>query len=287
MRRDYITMAVAIVAIVIAVFSIIRVQNANVFQNAQMDTLDKIKSTGKINVCYVPFATAVIKDPSTGKLSGHSVNTIEYIASQINAKVNYVESTWGNLVTDVSTGKCDMTLYYFNLIPRAYTLAFTDPIIYEGNTAVVRTNDRRFDGIKDVMEFDNANYNVVVANGEAGHVFVKDNFKNAKVDVIDVEAGDVLGFMNAVSTGRADVAIVSVEGGNDFAKKHPEVKSLFATDPFSLNSSAYAMRQNDLKLLNFLNNALSMMEIKGMIRQFEKKYDAKIIYKKEQYLPSN
>jgi polar amino acid transport system substrate-binding protein len=136
------------------------------------------------------------------------------------------------------------------------------------------------------MEFDKSEYTVVVANGESGDIFVKDNFKNAKIDVIDVEAGDILGFLSAVSTKRADVGIISSMGGADFAKEHPEVRDVFAKDPFSLNPAAYAVRQDDLKFLNFLNNVLSMMEVKGLTRQFEKKYDAEIIYKKEQFVPS-
>ena len=279
-------MTVAAIAIVIAVVSMAKVQKANAPQSAKVDTLDKIKKTGEIKACYVPFATSIIKDPKTGELSGHSVDTVKYIADQINAKVDFVESTWGNLVADLTSGKCDMTLYYFNLVPRSYQIVFTEPTNFEGNTAIIRANDSRFANVKDVMEFDKSEYTVVVANGESGDIFVKDNFKNAKIDVIDVEAGDILGFLSAVSTKRADVGIISSMGGADFAKEHPEVRDVFAKDPFSLNPAAYAVRQDDLKFLNFLNNVLSMMEVKGLTRQFEKKYDAEIIYKKEQFVPS-
>jgi len=279
-------MAIAAIAIIIAGVSLVKVQNTNTVQNSKVDTLEKIKQTGELSACYVPFATSIIKDPDTGKLSGHSVEAIEYIANQINAKVNYVESTWGNIVADVASGRCDMSLYYFNLVPRAYTLAFTESLNFEGTTALVKTSDSRFNNVKDVMDFDKAEYTVVVANGEAGHIFVKDNFKKAKIEVIDVEAGDALGFLTAVSTGRADVGIVSAEGGNDFNKKHPELRNVFAKNPFSLNPIGYAVRQDDLKFLNFLNNSLSMMEVKGLTRQFEKKYDAKVIYKQEQFITS-
>lgn len=279
-------MTVAAIAIVVAVVSMAKVQKASAPQSAKVDTLEKIKKTGSFSACYVPFATSIIKDPETGKLSGHSVDAVEYIANQINAKVDFVESTWGNIVADVATGKCDMSLYYFNLIPRSYALAFTEPLNFEGSTALVRTGDTRFSNVKDVMEFDKPEYTVVVANGEAGHLFVKDNFKNAKIEVVDVEAGDTLGFLAAVSTKRADVGIVSDSGGSDYAKDHPEILNLFAKSPFSLNPVGYAVRQDDLKFLNFLNNSLSMMETKGITRQFEKKYDAKVIYKKDQYVPS-
>lgn len=284
MRRDYVTMTVAAIAIVVAAVSMAKVQKTNAPQSAKVDTLEKIKKTGSFSACYVPFATSIIKDPETGKLSGHSVDAVEYIANQINAKVDFVESTWGNLVADLVSGKCDMTLYYYNLVPRAYEIAFTDPLNFEGNTALVNANDSRFANIKDVMEFDKPEYTVIVANGESGHLFVKDNFKNAKIEVVDVEAGDTSNFLTAVSTKRADVGIVSSPVGEDWSKKHPEVRNVFAKDPFSLNPAAYAVRQDDLKFLNFLNNAFSVMELKGITRQFEKKYDATVMYKKDQFM---
>ena len=287
MKRDYVTMAVAVVALVLAVAGFTMKPDTAGQQTKNpvdmVDTMKKIREKGEIVACYVPYAEAVIKDQKTGKLSGHSVDTIEHIAKQVNAKVSYHETTWGNAATEVATGKCDVMLYFFDQIPRAFTVAFTRPIIFEGNGAVVKKDDTRFNNIKDITELDKPEYTIVVANGESGHNFVKENFKKAKIEVIDVETGDITKHLVAVSTGRADIGIISADGADSYVKVHPETQNIFAANPFSLNPTAYAVKQNDLKFLNFLNNALNTMEVQGTIKGFENKYNTHTIRQKVEY----
>ena len=198
--------------------------------------------------------------------------------------IEYQETTWGTAAADVSTGRCDVMLTYFNQIPRSFTIAFTKPLIYVGDSALVRADDSRFSNVKDIMEFDKAEYTIVVANGESGHNFVKDNFKNAKIEVIDVQAGDLLKFLSLVQTGRADVGIADSVSISLYQRVHPDTRDVFASNPFNLNPTAYGVRQDDIKFLNFLNDALTTMEVQGKLTEFEQKYDAHWIHEKRDYV---
>jgi ABC-type amino acid transport substrate-binding protein len=286
MKKDYITMAVAAIALAVAIsgFAVSKKSGSLAGQNNASDTLAKIRNEKQIDVCYVPYAQAVIKDPNTGELSGHAIDAIEYIAKQVGAKINYHETTWGDGATEIATGKCDVMLYYFNQIPRALNVVFTDPIVFEGNTALVRADDSRFNGIKDVMDLDKPEYTIAVATGESGDNFVTANFKNAKIERIDVEAGDIYKFLALVSTGRADAGIVSVEGANGYMANHSDVENLFAANPFSLSETGLAVKQDDVMFLNFLNNALSSMETDGTIKKLENRYNTSLVHKKFEYV---
>ncbi|MAG60692.1 hypothetical protein CL619_02790 [archaeon] len=283
MKRDYITMGVAVIALILAIVAFSSSLTVQTVDDGGSDTIAKIRDTGKLDVCYAEYPPAVIKDPNTGELSGHSVDTIENIVSQIGAEINYHESTWGGAAADVATGRCDVMLTYFNQIPRSFTIAFTKPLIFVGNSALVRADDSRFSDVTDVMEFDQIGYTVAVANGESGHNFVKENFKNAKIEVIDVEAGDLLKFLSLVSTGRADVGIADSVSISLYQQAHSDTRDVFAADPFSLNPTAYGVRQDDIKFLNFLNDALTTLEAQGKLAEFEQKYDAHWLHQKLEY----
>ena len=283
MKRDYITMIVALIALLLAGTSFFY-HSGTEFTGTGSDTLEKIRSNGKLDVCYAEYPPAVIKDPNTGKLTGHSIDTIEYIANQVGAKIEYHETTWGTATTDVSIGGCDVMLTYFNQIPRSFSIAFTHPLIFVGDSALVNADDARFPNVQDVMEFDKSEYTVVVANGESGHNYVKENFKHAKIEVIDAEAGDLLKFLSLVQTGRADVVIADSVSIALYQKEHPDTKDIFASNPFNLNPTAYGVRQDDVKFLNFLNDALTTLEVQGKLAEFEDKYDAHWLHENKEYL---
>lgn len=286
MKHDYITMAIAVVAILLSAFAVFHESRTAAVQQQSSDTLSKIRETGKFDVCYAEYPPGVIKDPRTGKLSGHTIDTVEHIAKLIGARIAYHETAWGNGATDVATGRCDVMLLYFNQIPRSFTIAFTHPLIYVGDDALVRTDDERFTTITDIMEFDKPEYTVVVANGESGHNYVKEHFKRAKIEVVDVEAGDLLKFLALVSNGRADVGITDSVSVALYQKEHQETRSVFGSKPFNLNPTAFGVRQDDIRFLNFLNDALLTLEVQGKLAEFEKKYDAHWLHLQREYVVS-
>lgn len=249
------------------------------------DTLDKIRRTGQIDACVVVYPPEVMKDAKTGALSGICIDTIKTIAEKMNAKVVFHESTWGNATADLASGRCDvMASFYDSLIPRAMAVAFTQPPIeYVGLSALVRTSDRRFKKVKDVFEFDRPDITVSVPTGEVGNVFVKENFKKAKIKPIDVESSDLNRFCVEVSTGRADVAIADMNEIALYAKAHPEVTDLFGTRQFYLAPASWAVRQTDFKWLHFLETALEFLNTQGTLPQIQKKYHAHFLRLDKQY----
>ena len=79
MKRDYITMGVAVIALILAIIAFSSSPTIQTKGDEESDTLAKIRDTGKLDVCYAEYPPAVIKDPNTGKLSGHSIDTIEAV----------------------------------------------------------------------------------------------------------------------------------------------------------------------------------------------------------------
>ncbi len=241
------------------------------------DTLARIQKTGSVDVCVIVSPPQVIKDATTGEYSGYMFDAMKAIVDRIGgADMRVTETTYGTGVADLQSRRCDIVVAdYFANIPRAATVAFTTPaLFFMGQSGIIRRNDPRFTNVKDIMDFDRPNITVAVATGDTGDVFVKENFTQAQIRRIDVEAADLTRFALEVSAGRADVAISDVNTIALFAKAHPEVTDLFATRPFGLNPVGWAVRQSDTAWLHFLETSLQFLETQGILKQLEQKYNA-------------
>lgn len=249
------------------------------------DTLDRIRRTGIIDVCTVVQPPGVIKDSKTGAFSGYYVDAMNMIADKINAKIIWHETTWGNATGDLAAKRCDLVAaHFFADIPRSLSVAFTiPPLEYGGLTALVRKGDDRFAHIKNVAELDRPEFTIAVPTGGAGDIFLREEFKKAHVKRVDVEASDISRFCVEVSAKRADVAINDTNTLGLYAGQHPEVVDLFQDHPFSLNPVAWAVRQDDIRWLHFIETALQFLETQGTLSQLEKKYHAHNLHLVKRY----
>lgn len=269
---------ISLLALVLALVSLKR--QPGDAQLVKDDTLAKILQTKKMDVCYAVWPPAVIKDSVTGKLSGHDIEAMETMAKEVGATINYHETTFGNMPAALQSGQCDIGTSLFIKIPRAAAVAFSRPILFGGNSGLVRKGDNRF---KTIADLDKSGIKVAVANGESGHIYAKSHFKNAQVVAIDVESSDLSRFLLEVTSGRADIGIADANTIRLFAASHPETLDVFANNTFDLNPDAFPVRHGDINFLNFVNNSLLYMQTSGMWEEFEKKYDAHWLHEVVQY----
>ncbi len=230
-------------------------------------SLDTIKRSRKLKVGYIVFPPCITKDTKTGKLGGHYVATVEEIARQAGWTAEYVETDWSTFAAGLATGRFDVSIApTFVTIPRSLSVAFTQPLFYAGNSAIIRRNDNRFHSIGDA---DRPDVTVAVTQGEAGHEYVKANFKNAKI-AVHPGPDEMLTFQD-VLTGRADVALGDAYVTAQFAKLHPsQVTDLFADSPYNLTPVSWAVRPADTELLLFLNSSIQALGSQGRLVEFER-----------------
>ena len=236
--------------------------------------LADIKAKGELNVCYIVSPPLMIKDGVTGKLSGHEIDLVENLAKEMQVKISYKESTFGNLAAAIQSGQCVVGPGFFTQIPRAEVVSFTRPLYYVGLSALGKTGETRF---KTVDDMDKEGVTIATATGEGGDNYLKQNFKKAKIVSINVDSADISRFMTEVSSGRADLAIADSNQIASYAKAHPETSDLFATNPFQLMPVAWALPQGDPGFVQFINTSIDYMESTGQIDAALKKYDAKWI----------
>ncbi len=270
-----------IITLLLSVFALQRSGSAPTgASSASNTTLTRVQQTKKMQVCYAVWPPAVIKDAKTGKLSGHDIDALEHIAAQIEATIEYHETTFGNMAAAIQSGQCDIGTSLFVKIPRAAAVAFSKPLFFGGNSGLVRKGDARFKTIEDV---DKPGVKVAVATGESGHIYAKDRFKQAEVISIDVESSDLSRFLLEVSSGRADIGLADADTIRLFAANHPETEDVFANKTFDLNPDAWPVRHGDTDWLNFIDSSLSYLQTSGQWAAWEQKYDAHRIHLVEEY----
>ncbi len=276
------SLSIIIILVVIScALSVIAFTRANGSSANTSDSLATMQKTKIMKVCYAIWPPAVIKDAKTGALSGHDIDAMELMAKEAGATIEYHETTFGDMAAAVQSGTCDIGTSLFVKIPRAAAVAFSRPILYGGNSGLVRRGDTRFSSIEDV---DKPGIKVAVATGESGHIYAKEHFKNAQIIPIDVESSDLSRFLLEVTSGRADIGIADANTIRLFAAQHPDTNDVFANNTFDLNPDAFPIRHGDNNFLNFVNNSLLYMQTSGKWAEFEKKYDAHWLHEATQYV---
>ncbi len=272
MDRKYTSVTiVALIALILSVATLASRDKATGTADLSENTLTKIQTTKTLDVCYAVWPPAVIKDATTGELSGHDIDSMHLLAKNLGATASFHETTFGDMAAGIQSGLCDVGTSLFVNIPRAAAIAFSDPMYCAGNSGLVRKGDTRFQTIADA---DKAGITVATATGEAGNIYAKANFTKATIASIDVQSSDLSRFLLEVTSGRADIGIADANTIHLFAAAHPETTEVFTTQPFGLSPVAFPVRQGNQDFLNFLNNALLSMQTDGTWSAFEKAYDA-------------
>ncbi len=235
------------------------------------DTFKKIKKEGVLRVGYLVAPPWIIRDPTTGKLSGTSVDAINEIGRLAEVRVEFVEATFATFIAGLQSHQYDLSICpTFSTIPRAKSVAYTRPQMYVGNSAIVRKGDDRF---KTLTDLDKVGIVVAVTQGEQGYEYAKANFKNAEIKILSV--GDQALTFSEVTANRADVALGDAWFTAKFAETHPDVRDLFADNPYNVTPVGWAVRYEDLTLLQFINTSLDYLESIGLLEELDRKYDAK------------
>jgi len=269
---------IAVVALVISGFAYSR--SGGMQGTATGDSLARILNTKVMKVCYAVWPPAVIKDATTGKLSGHDIDAMELMAKNAGVNIEYHETTFGDMVAAIQSGQCDIGTSLFVNGQRSAVVAFSTPVLYSGLSGLVRKGDTRFKSVADINQ---KGVKVATATGEAGDIFAKANLMNAQITPIDVESSDLSRFLLEVTSGRADIGIADANTIRLFAAAHPETVDAFATNPFDASPDGYPMRLGDNSLIIFVNNSLLTMQVNGTWSAFEKKYDAHWLHEVKQY----
>jgi polar amino acid transport system substrate-binding protein len=96
-------------------------------------TFDRVKQSKVLRIAALPGESPYFnKNIATGEWTGMAVEMAKNIATSFDAKIEYLESTYGNSVLDLQSGKIDLAFALNPTPQRALVIGFSRPVFMHG-----------------------------------------------------------------------------------------------------------------------------------------------------------
>ncbi|MEJ5348172.1 MAG: transporter substrate-binding domain-containing protein [Desulfosoma sp.] len=266
--RRFLSMALVIVGVVCAAFSVQAVTPHDIFQAS---TLNKILQRGTLivgmEVEYYPFEYADTK----GNPMGFDVDLAKLIAQELGVQVEIKDIEWTGLIPALQSGKVDMVISGMTrTLERAKAVSFTEPYFVTGLCALLSV--KRAADVNTVDQLNAPGRILAVKTGTTGDLVATKRFPNATINRFKDETACV----REVVDGRADAFFYDQIS---IAKHHSQNKETTRAilKPFTYEPFAMAIRKGDFDFLNWLNTFLDTIKGDGRYDELYRKHLGAVI----------
>jgi polar amino acid transport system substrate-binding protein len=210
-------------------------------------TFNRVQRTKVLRIAGVVGAEPYFsKNIATGEWSGFAVTMANDIAGVFGAKLDIVETTWGNSVLDLQSNKVDVS---FGLNPtpaRAIVVDFTNPLFYTA-FAIVGHGDFT---AKSWAELNNPAVTIAVDIGSSHELIARQMAPDAKIVALPTPSESVL----AVQSGRANCFVMTVILALAAKSKNPALGHFAIPTPVLSAPGCAALRNEPYnRMRDFMN----------------------------------
>ena len=228
-------------------------------------TVDEIKASGTINIGVFSDKSPFGYVDENGQYQGYDVYFANRIGQDLGVKINYVSTEAANRIEYLQTGKVDIILANFTVMPeRAQEVDFASPYM---NVAlgVVSPDSAVITSLEDIGPEDQ----VIVISGTTAETYLEKNYPNIKLQKYDAYAEAKTAFENGngVAWANDNTEVIA------FAIENPGytvgIPSLGSADTI-----APAVTKGNESLLNWLGDEIAAL---GKERFFHADYEATLL----------
>ena len=212
---------------------------------------------------YRPFA---IK--TDGGYSGHDIDVIETMAKELGVKIEYVPTSWPNLVKDLQGDKFDVAvggitrnvnrMRLFDMLPGYAPF---------GKVALVRAADKaRFTSV-DAMN--QPSVRVIKNPGGTNETYVLANLKAAQVSTHDKNAE----IPALIAEGKGDVMITETYEALHYSKADPRLHAAYLDKPLTpVNQLGFMLPADDADYSRVMQFTWDVLALRGVLQQEAQKW---------------
>lgn len=162
-----------------------------------------VQAAGKLRCGAAVFPPYVMRDPVTGEYSGFFSELCKQFGEEVlGVPVEFVDTTWDNIVAGLQSGKWDLSLALNRTPTRALAIAFSEPAVpYEITLVYNKSNPKVPEGASSLADFDVDGMTIAVVSGTAMDKSVTPLVEHAKI--VRLPSSDEARL--AVMSRRADV----------------------------------------------------------------------------------
>jgi polar amino acid transport system substrate-binding protein len=230
---------------------------------ASDSSIERIKKSGVLRIAVIVGQEPYFhKDLATGQWSGACIDMANDIATKLGAKVEVLESTWGNQILDLQSSKVDLTFAVNPTPERALVIDFSTPILVHSFTVITR---KGFEKPQTWADINKPEVKIAVDIGTTHETIARRYCP--KANILSFKARDEA--ILAVATGRADcnvsLAVLSVAT----LKKNPTLGELAVPRPLlTLPTNMGIRAETDRRDKDFLSAWADYNRSMGQTREW-------------------
>ena len=232
-------------------------------QDGRESTLERVQRTKVLRIAALPGELPYFnKDLVAGTWSGAAIEMANSIAAVFDAKLAYVESTYGNSVLDLQSNKVDLAFALNPTPQRALAIGFTHPMIINpfGCVAKQGFDPKTWDDINKPSV--KIAFDIGSLHDTCAHRFAP------KAQLVGFKTRDEC--ILALQSGRVDVDILAATLGLAAIGRNPNLGSyrLLTQPTVSLPSSLGIQHEPDTRFREILDAWLDFNRGIGQIREW-------------------
>ena len=229
-------------------------------QDANESALARVQRTKVLRVGVIAGAIPYFnKDLVSGKWEGFGPDFADSLAKKLGAKVENVETTWGNAVLDVQTNKIDVMFGMAPTPARMLVVNFSDTLFENTYTAVCKkgTPQKTWD------QLNTPDTRIVVDVGSSHDQLATKILPNAEVTRLENSGAATM----SLQSGRSDCQILVILLAEPLLAKRPGVGTMIIPTPVYTAPVSIGLRKEaDTGLQKAVNAWLAEERAKGEVR---------------------
>ena len=227
---------------------------------AQAQTLERIRASGKLQVCIWPdYYGITYRNPRTQQLGGIDIDLSAELARELGVTLEHVETSFPQLVADLNAGRCDVAMFAVGMLPsRKEQLAFTEPYLQSDIYGVTNRASRT---VRQWADIDQPGVMVAVQAGTFMEPVMKDALKQAKMVVIRPPATRE----QELEAGRVDVFMTDYPYSRRLLDNADWARLVAPPKPFFVLPYGYAVKRGDARWLARLDEFVAAIKRDGRL----------------------
>ncbi|MGC2963748.1 polar amino acid transport system substrate-binding protein [Paraburkholderia sp. GV068] len=241
--------------------------------SAKADDGSTWQNVRKAGVLRCGAATAppyVMRDVTTGKYRGFFSELCRQFGENVlKVKVEFVNTTWDNIVAGLQSDKWDLSLALNDTPARREAISFSKPAVdYTVSFAYNKKNPKFANGIKTLADIDRKDVNVAVMSGTAADKAITATLKHANIVRLPGDDEVRLSLLSRRVDMVADPSITNML----LTQAHPEWAATFSPNPpLAHQDVAFGIRKDipaaDVAVLNsFIDQQVKTGQIDKLVK---------------------
>ena len=236
---------------------------------------EQVQQRGALRCAAAISPPYVMKDLKTGEYGGAYLDLCKKFAKVLDVDVEFVDTTWDNVIAGLQAGKWDMSPALNRTPQRALAISYSGIAGYdEMNFAYLSSNEKLKDPNPDLSTFDQPGIRVGVMSGSAQDHKTTDRFKQAEI----IRVPDANGLNLALLSGRVDVAAADSTTNMLLSVAHQGKVELLEAEPALMKQGISfglppQVDAHDLAVLNiFLEEQVALGEVESSLEHWGEVY---------------